>query len=682
VAIDRDKYRRLFIDESREGLAAIGNELVALERAARAGTSTPEAARNGFDVVCRHAPSLQGMGAAMGYARFAHLAHQLEDVADLGRQGRALSSEAWDLLLSGCDALERCVDDVAGGAEDPDPGDLVGRVDAFLARERAPASPSPPPTTPSAPPLSMTTTTTTTATTTTLPPPSRGDGPLLGVRVQIAADATLPQVRAFVVHKALSTHAGYLDTSPAPELLRQKELPEFTATRQLLFRFRANAAVDAIVAAAKAAQGVSVVDVIELQPAAPEPVRERAVDDRARIVDEDRTVRVRTALLDDLIDSVGEVLLTRSRLRALSTRLDVPELSDLVDEVDRLTRELHGRVVAARMTPLSFMAERLPRAVRDLARQQNKLVDFSMSGMDIELDRAILDELQAPLIHLLRNAVDHAHEGDDARAARGRPSSMKLTLRALRDRDRVLLELQDDGKGLDADAIRKKAIDRFLLDRARAETMSTQSIFDLICLPGFSTAEQVTETSGRGVGMDVVKASVEKIGGVLRIQSKKDVGTTMTLQLPLTVAIIQVLVVDAGVGDDGYALPVARVDRAVAVDDSAVTTTGGRAWLSLGERLVPFVDLGAALQAPFSASKRPPPPPGGIAIVVGSGRDEIALRVEAIIGQEEVVAKPLGPPLSTLPFIAGGAVLADGRAAFILEPSRLLVDDAGVARVE
>jgi two-component system chemotaxis sensor kinase CheA len=690
VAIDRDKYRRLFIDESREGLAAIGNELVGLERAARAGSSTPEAAKSGFDVVFRHAHSLKGMGAAMGYARFAHLAHHLEDVADLGRQGRALTSEAWDLLLSGCDALERCVDAVAGGAEDPDPGELVVRVDAFLARERAssavspatpspasPASPAPASPAPALPSPALPSP--------ALPSPAlpvRGDGPMLGVRVQIAADATLPQVRAFVVHKALSAHAGYVDTTPSPELLRQKELPEFAAKRQLLFRFRADAARDAIVAAAQAAQGVASVDVVEMAPPAPEPSRERVVDDRARMLDEDRTVRVRTALLDDLIDSVGEVLLTRSRLRALSARLDVPELSELVDEVDRLTRELHGRVVAARMTPLSFMAERLPRAVRDLARQQHKTIDFSMSGMDIELDRAILDELQAPLIHLLRNAVDHAHEGDDARAARGRPSSMKLTLRAMRDRDRVLLELQDDGKGLDADAIRKKAIDRGLIDRGRAETLSTQAVFDLICLPGFSTAEQVTETSGRGVGMDVVKASVEKLGGVLRIHSKKDVGTTMTLQLPLTVAIIQVLVVDAGTGDDGYALPVARVDRAIAVDDSCVTTTGGRAWLAIGERLVPFVDLGALLQAPSAAARRPLPPSGGIAIVVGSGRDELALRVQAIIGQEEVVAKPLGPPLSTLPFIAGGAVLADGRAAYILEPSRLVGADAGAARVE
>jgi two-component system chemotaxis sensor kinase CheA len=799
VALDRDKYRRLFIDEAREGLASISNELVDLERAARAGSAAPEALRAGFDAVFRHAHSMKGMGAAMGYARFASLAHRLEDVADLGRQGRPLAAAAWDLLLQGCDVLERCVDDVAAGADDPDPGDLAERVAAFLADEKRAALATPGAATPALPPksdgstaragevlvrvriggdvpmpqarallvhkaLSSWTTfvaveptpeqlragtssfgerrellvrfrrdvdiasavataralqgvvavdvlagpstgredpassssaaqaaaaAAATASAPVLAPTgpgpaasSRGDG-LVGIRVTIAADATLPQVRAFVVHRALAAHRGWLETTPSPESLRQKELPDFAARRELLLRFQANADVGAIVAAARAAQGVANVAVVDLQPASPAVERERGTEERPRVVDDDRTIRVRTALLDDLIDSVGEVLLARSRLRALSTRLDHPELSDLVDEVDRLTRELHGRVVAARMTPLSFMAERLPRAVRDLARQHGKSVDFTMTGMDIELDRAILDELQAPLIHLLRNAVDHAHEGDAARTAKGRAPTMRLGLRAVRDRDRVLLELQDDGKGLDVETITKRAVERGLIDPARAATLSASAALDLICLPGFSTADTVTETSGRGVGMDVVKATVEKLGGVLRIASRRDHGTTMTLQLPLTVAIIQVLVVDVDGGHDGYAIPIGRVDRAFAVDDAAVTITGGRAWLTVGSRLVPLIDLGAALREPASGSvegRRPSPlPPGGIAILVGAGRDEVALRVERIVGQEEVVAKAIGAPIGSSPFVAAGAILADGRAAYILEPSRLLPDDAAAA---
>jgi two-component system chemotaxis sensor kinase CheA len=659
LALDRDKYRRLFVEESREGLASIGNALVTLERAARSGASTAAAMNAGFAEVFRHAHSLKGMGATLGFHRFAHLAHHLEDIADLGRQGHVLAPEAWDLMLSSCDALERGVDAVAGGADDPDPGDLAGRIAAFLAATRGP---------PSATPTAAASTTT-------------DAGPLVGLRVRIAADASLPQVRAFVVHRTLSTQPGFVDSVPTGEQLRQKEPAGFAEARQVLFRFRADVDVAAVVAMARAAQGVAAVDVVRDEPAA-EPVRERPLEERVRPSDDERTIRVSTALLDDLIDSVGEVLLARSRLRGLAARLDVPELSDLVDEVDRLTRELHGRVVAARMTPLSFLTARLPRAVRDLARQQMKTVDFAMTGMDIELDRAILDELQAPLVHLLRNAIDHGHEGDDLRRSKGRGPSMRLTLSATRDRDRVLLELRDEGKGLDAEAIRRKAVERGLVERDRAASLSATAVLELICLPGFSTAEKVTETSGRGVGMDVVQSSVEKIGGVLRIHSVPDQGTTMSLQLPLTVAIIQVLVVQVDPAADAYAIPVARVDRALAVDDAAVTTSGGQAWLTIGERLVPFVDLAALLASPVAATQRPVPPSGGIAVLVGAGRDELALRVERIAGQEEVVAKPIGPPLSAQPFIAGGAVLADGRAAYILEPSRLLVDDAAGQRLE
>jgi two-component system chemotaxis sensor kinase CheA len=667
MALDRDKYRRLFIDEAREGLAQIGNELVELEKAGKADAppSDPTAQKNRFDAVFRHAHSLKGMGAAMGFVRFANLAHRLEDLADLGRQGRALPPAAYDLLLEGVDVLEGAVEAVVAGADDPDTADLVSKVGRLVDELRA-ASLPPRPAAPTATPTTTTTTTTTTSTTTTTATTAT-EGSTFEVRVRFGDDVSLPQVRAFVVHRTLAALPGYLETQPSPEALRQKELPEFVANRVLTVRFNAGADKDAIVAAAQGGQGVKDVEVKAVADKRDvDDKGDRAKDDKR---EEDRTVRVRTQLLDELIDSVGEILLARSRLKTLAARLEEAELDEIVDEVDRLTRALHVQVVAARMTPLSFMAERLPRVVRDLARQQQKAVDFTMVGMDIELDRAILDELQAPLIHMLRNAVDHGHEGEAGRSAVGKPSTMKLTLRAQRDRDRVLLVLDDDGKGIDPVRVKQRALDKGLIDRARARPpgeggLADDAALELICLPGFSTAEQVTETSGRGVGMDVVKASLEKIGGALRIASKVGQGSTLTLELPLTVAIIQVLVVDVDGADAGYVIPVARVERALAVDDAAVSVAGERAFLQVGPRLLPFFNLAALL----GFSNEHIPPPSGTAVVVGNA----AFRVARIVGQEEVVAKPLGPPLSNLGYVAGGATLADGRAAFLLEPQRLV----------
>ena len=658
--MDRDKYRRLFIDEAREGPATISNELVAVEKAQRATDTTPSALTSSlkprFDAVFRSAHSLKGMAAAMGYSRFANLAHRLEDLADLGRQGQALPAEAYDLLLNGVDVLDGCVTRVQDGDEDPDTGELPLHTATLVAKLKAGVDPQ----------LGVV----------DKPPPAPADavvvvaapvahiGDVVVVRVTIGKDASAPQVRAFVVHKALSALTGWLDTTPSPDALRHGDNPEFLARRTLEFRFAAAVAdIDVAVEKAKAAQGVADVVVVRAEPRV---VEVAAADHKP--VDIERTIRVRTALLDELIDSVGEVLLARSRLRALSQRLDHPELSDLVDDIDRLTRELHGRVVAARMTPLSLMTERLPRAVRDLARSQHKSVDFSMLGTDIELDRAILDELQAPLVHMVRNAVDHGHDGDSNRVARGLSSTMKLTLTATRDRDRVLLTLEDDGRGMDPNALRDRAVQKGLIDRARAETLSDEAALELICLPGFSTTEAVTETSGRGVGMDVVKASLEKLGGVLRIRAQPGRGTSIQLQLPLTVAIIQVLVLDVG-DDSAFVLPVARVEAALAVEADAVSVASGRRFVRVGEELVPLVDLAELLGISSTTS-------GATAVLVRGPEGLMALQVLGISAQEEVVAKPLGPPLSSLPFVAGAAILADGRAAFILEPQRLSMSPA------
>ncbi|HEY4220402.1 MAG TPA: Hpt domain-containing protein, partial [Myxococcota bacterium] len=496
MAIDREKYRRLFIEEARESLRTFNNELVALEKLLQSEAGAPPAqTRAVMDAAFRTAHSLKGMGAAMGYTRFADLAHALEDLAEIARGGGAIGSEGFDLLLEGSDRLEEMVERVAGGDEDPDAGDLTGRVHARVVAAKAATAPSPAPA--PAPAPAPPTPQPATSTSSARPPLiAKAVGRGVGLRVRIADDASLPQVRAFVVHKALVGLPGYRETEPPAESLRQKELPG----RTLIVRFDVDADIDGAERIARQQQGVAEVTREEAVT-----VDEPVVAEKPQNVEDDRTVRVRTALLDDLLDSVGELLLARSRIRTLAGRMDLPELTDLVDEVERLTRDLHGRVVAARMTPLLFIAERFPRVVRDLARAVKKSVDFSMQGTEIELDRAILDELSAPFLHMLRNSVDHAHEGDDARKAAGKPAAMKLTLRASRERDTVLLELVDDGGGMDPARIRRRAVERGLLTQAAATAQSDEQALELICLPGFSTAEQVSQTSGRGVGMDVVK---------------------------------------------------------------------------------------------------------------------------------------------------------------------------------
>lgn len=664
--MDRDKYRRLFIDEARENLAQYTNHLVEFEKQESAGGEAAEKKRaEALDACFRAAHSLKGMAASMGYDAFAELAHTLEDLADKGRQGRRLGAEAVDLLLEGGDRLEAMVELIAAGREDAlEGGDLAERIRALLATTQPETTdlPSPAPSPSNAGPKAAPAPAPQTAGHASELTAHEGPSGGLVVSVRFAEGTPLPQARAFMLHRALSALEGYQATSPEPDALK-RELP---ADHTVRFHFAASADGEAIRARALEEQGVAEV-VVSRAGAAVEKKEAPSEVESARGADEDRTVRVRTALLDELIDSVGELLLTRSRLRALATRWEAPELDDLVDEVERLTRELHDRVVAARMTPLTFVTDRLPRVLRDLSRHTHKKVELSIDVGEIELDRAILDDLFTPLLHMVRNAVDHGHEGSETRLALGKPEAMSLRLRASRDRDRVVLELSDDGGGIDVDAVRARAVERGLLDPHEARELPDARVVEMICAPGFSTAEVVTETSGRGVGMDVVRATLERLGGTLRIHSERGEGTTFVLMLPLTVAIIRVLVVEAGdeQGRSVFAIPIARVEKALDLNERLVTYAQGRAHLVLDEQLLPLFDLGEQLGFPPAGGAR------GTAILVERGEDTVAFRVAAVVGQEEVVIKPLGRPLSALGWLAGATLLADGRVAYILEPNTL-----------
>jgi two-component system chemotaxis sensor kinase CheA len=647
--VDQTKYRRIFVDEAREFLSTFSNQLVVFEKL----SDGPDAGQRqqALDAVFRAAHSIKGMAAALGLDVIAHLSHTLEDLADVGRRQKTLSRKALDLLLEGGERLEAMVTLVERDKDALlDAADLPARVlratvDEDSARKASSVTATPTPAEPaSAPHVAARN-------------PS-GEG--VTVVIHMDPDVALPHVRAFMVHRALSARAGYLRTEPAPELIRQGHVPNHA----LHITFREGTKVDEILVAARAEQGVKDASV-EL----PTSVAKTVSDAVERRPDADRTVRIRTALLDEFIDSVGELLLARSRLRALASRHPVPELDDLAGEIERLTRDLHDRVIAARMTPIAFLTERFPPLVRSLARKLEKSVTFQVEGAEIELDRAILDELATPLIHMLRNAVDHAHEGDDARRARKKPVTMTLRLRASRDRDSVLLEMHDDGRGIDPQVVRARAVERGLIEAHKAADMSDAEAIELICAPGFTTTTEVSETSGRGVGMDVVKATLERLGGSLKIRSVVGNGTTFSLRLPLTVAIIQVLVVEAGPGDV-FAVPVARVDRALDIDPNHVQHANGLSHILLGDDLLPLFDLAKELGFP-PQTHEPKRGRHDTAIVLGQSPDRMAFSVGAVIGQEEVVVKPLGAPLSAFDFLAGAALLADGRTAYIIEPTRL-----------
>jgi two-component system chemotaxis sensor kinase CheA len=335
-----------------------------------------------------------------------------------------------------------------------------------------------------------------------------------------------------------------------------------------------------------------------------------------------------------------------------------------VDRLQATVMDLHDKVMAVRMTPLRLVTDQLPRAARDLARKAGKQVEVEVQGAEIEIDRAILDELADPLVHLIRNAVDHGIEAPHLRLLAGKPATGRVTVSARRERDRVIVEIADDGRGMDPQKLRQRAVERGALSPEAAAALTDPEALLLCCLPGVSTADRVTEVSGRGVGMDAVKRVVEAVGGALELESEPGRGSRFALRLPLTVAVQQVLLVR--VGEEVLGLPIAKVHGAAQAEVDRLERSRGEPMLPYGGGLVPVRDLAGLLGLPRGAQ-------GGVRQVVVTDGDgaRVGLAVDALLGQEDAVLKPLARPLSLVSGLSAVTVLGNGRPVFILDVPRL-----------
>jgi two-component system, chemotaxis family, sensor kinase CheA len=389
------------------------------------------------------------------------------------------------------------------------------------------------------------------------------------------------------------------------------------------------------------------------QAAAPEPAGEG-------------TVRVRTELLDHLINLTGELISNKHRLLNVAREVGSPRLDDAVSETGRLLRALHDEVMKVRLMPFEMICDRFMRSVRSLAKRSGKEVNFALAGREIGLDRGILEQLVDPLNHLLRNAVDHGLETPAEREAAGKPAKGLLRLAVERDRDRVVITVSDDGRGMNPERMTAAALDKGLISAEEAEHLTPRQALMLSCLPGFSTAREVTEVSGRGVGMDAVSVAIQKLGGTLSIDSEPGAGSRFSLRLPMTVAIIHALVVEcSGVK---VAVPVTAVERTVELRRDQLAAVGKRQVFHLDEESVPLMSLNRVLGLPLGRF------PGGLLpvfVTEAKGR-RLGMVVDRLLGQHELFVKPLGRPLSKLSGMAGGATLGDGDIVTVLDLADLL----------
>ena len=630
--MDSSRYAELFLTEARDHLTAINGALIELEHAPAGGAP--------IDAIFRAVHTVKGMSGVMGYDAVGALAHAMETLLERVRAGdERLTSEQVVLLFDAADALERAVEGAATAGESAlDVSELVARLGGRASGHADPG----------------------TAPVRTLP---AGAG--VAVHVRLEEGTILPGARAqLVLGRVRALGTVLLATPPEDELLDERFDGVFA------FRLETEASDALIEQALRGAGFVASVRVDRGGPPPEEVARYEATWGSDQLTAPlQRYVRIDLRRLDRLMNLVGELMIARGRLAQVAAPHADPALDEAIAEASRLIGEVQDGVLGGRMVPVWQVFDRFPRVVRDAAHSLGKDVDFVIEGREIELDRSLLEQIADPLVHLLRNSVDHGIEGPEERAATGKRAAGRLVLSATRERSAVVIRVSDDGWGVNRARVLDKAKRLGLVDAERDE-LSDDDILRLIARPGFSTAERVTELSGRGVGIDAVISRVRALGGAVEMRSAVGKGTTFSLRLPVTLAVIPALL--ARSGDETYALPLTHVTETLQLRRGHLRTVRGREVIVLRDEVLPLLRLEHVVG-------------GSAGVGVGSGSQVVvlemadrraALVVDQLLGQQEIVVKPFDAVRGALSCFNGATIMGDGSPALILEMGGLLQEQA------
>lgn len=650
--MDISQYLDLFISEAQDHIQQMNQTLLALEQ-------DPNDLGQ-LDAFFRAAHSLKGMSATLGFQRMATLSHEVEDLLDLLRKReRLLTPELADILFRSLDVLTETLQRIVAGE-----GDQVDiePIQALLRQAKeTPAPPAP------SPPAAR---------------PERG----WTVRVEIAPDCALKGARAFLVLKRLREIATVLGSDPAEEDLRagdyesafevflSPEADPGAAEEAATSVAEVAAATVGPLAPGGAAPGAVAPGAVAPEVTAPEvaipeavapPVgAPRAGAEPTAAIPTTPLVRIKVALLDQLLEAVAQLVINRSHLVQLAQRYALPDLDEVVEVYTRAMEHLQETVLTMRMTPVGHVFNRFPRMVRDVAHQQGKQVRFEMEGLELELDRTILEKITDPLVHILRNAVDHGIEPPPERRQAGKSPEARIVLQARRERDTAVIEVRDDGQGMSASTIAQVAVERGMITEQEAADMDEATRLELICQPGFSTRAEVTGVSGRGVGMGVVKQAMDEIGGDLEIESEPGQGSCFRLRFPLTIAILPALMVRTG--EETYALPLTHVARSLEPLPSEINQLQTQPFLWWEEEVLPLTPLATLIGGEHDQVDVEQEEPLSV-VLVERGRQRHGLIVDEILGKEEIVLKPLEGMLQQIEGLAGATIRGAGEVTLVLD---------------
>ena len=647
--LDMNKYAKMFVSESGECLRIMNDSLLELEN--------DPGNKELIDKLFRAAHTIKGMAGMMGYKAVQDTAHEIENVLGAIRDGHLVpTGKISEALFEGFDALDVMVASVEKGEPLKESPAVVQALIAVLSvhseEEHDDARSVPP--------------TVKTEVRRVEKGDKHGQKPIkdtVTVVVKLGRRCSLPSARATVIIRELAKYSEVVESNPTEaEIEKESVFEELSVVIQPGDRLQD--ALRRVVAMSDVEQllvGPTNVSKEKWQKMArQEPASTAVTTDVAHV----QTVKVGMDKLDDLLDNVGELVIGRSRLLQKASTRDDYELLEISALIDKLTSDIQTRVLGIRMIPLDMVMSRFPRMVRDIAKNEGKEVELVVESGNIELDRTVADKIAEPMVHLLRNCVDHGIETVEERTKVGKRPKGLIRIVASKQQDHVLIEVSDDGRGIDFDSVRRAAVAKGIMNALQVDSASGKELIDLLFRAGFSTKTEVTDVSGRGVGLDVVKRSVEELGGSIMVNSSKGAGTTFSLWLPFTLAIIDAMLI--GIHDQTYAVPMGTIVETHNYEMSEVKLIRGREVVQLRGEVLPLIRM----REFFGLEKVEK---GSINTLVVQSRDRrAALEVDELIGHQQIVVKSLDQRLRRVRGISGGTILGSGKIALILDVESII----------
>jgi two-component system chemotaxis sensor kinase CheA len=728
--MDVSQYLEIFIDETREHLQTLSEQLLILEK-------EPENADT-INEIFRAAHSLKGMAGTMGYKVMQELTHKMEDVFSDVRNGkRKVDSNTVDLLFKGLDRLESILDSIvnAGNEGDDDCQDLITQLQAVIDGTAAAPAPAPEKAEAPAPKKKGGKKAAAAAAAAAAEAPAAeeetkseaADGEKFrdftyadfevhaienaidegmnayGATVYIQESCLLKAARAFLVFKALEEIGTVAKTEPSTQDIEDDKF-EFDFSVVILTKEDVDKVQKAIMSVSeidhvcigkldketvqkhvqrdedeeeeesKPAENAAATTAAAAPAAAPAAGATEAKKPTATTASKpivNRSVRVDIEKLDDLMNLVSELIIAKNGLVSLSSgeggdNRTGSDFNDQIEYLERIITNLHQSVMKVRMVPLESVFNRFPRMIRDVAKKLDKKMELYITGEETELDRTVIDEIGDPLTHLLRNSADHGIETAEERVKLGKPETGTISLNAYQEGNNVVIEVTDDGKGIDVEKVKNKAVERGLYTREQADLLTDKEAIDLLFKPSFSTAEKVSDLSGRGVGLDVVKTNIEKLGGDVEVKSKLHEGSSFIVRLPLTLAIIQALMVE--IGSEKYAIPLGSIQTIEDIPVSDIKYVQSSEVINLRGSVIPLVRLNQLLDIESSKS----PDENLTVVIVAKGESLAGFVIDTLIGQQEIVIKSISKYINSPKMISGATILGDGDIALILDVNTLV----------